>query len=61
MNDQRTQRPAGDVRPADGPQKGSPREKHASSTEGTDRDFDESGESANQGHSHLREQRGDDS
>ena len=30
----------------------------SSSTSGTDRDFDESGESINQGHGHPREERG---
>jgi hypothetical protein len=30
---------------------------HSSSTEGTNRDFDESGDAKNQGHGHPREQR----
>jgi hypothetical protein len=32
---------------------------HRSKTAGTNRDFDETGESANQGHGHPREERGD--
>ena len=32
---------------------------HGSKTEGTNRDFDETRESANQGHGHPREERGD--
>jgi hypothetical protein len=34
-----------------------PAKKHASRTEGTDRDMDETGESKNQGHGHPREER----
>jgi hypothetical protein len=34
--------------------------KHRTRTAGTDRDFDETGESANQGHGHPREERGAD-
>jgi hypothetical protein len=34
-----------------------PGRKHASRTEGTDRDMDETGESKNQGHGHPREER----
>ena len=33
-------------------------DKHRSKTEGTNRDFDERRESANQGHGHPREERG---
>ena len=36
-----------------------PGPKHASRTEGTDRDMDESGESKNEGHGHPREERKD--
>jgi hypothetical protein len=57
MSDPRKERSTSQGTPADGPSKASPREQHASKTEGTNRDFDESGESANQGHSHPREQR----
>lgn len=57
MSDPRKERSTSQVTPAEGPRKGAPREQHASRTEGTNRDFDESGESANQGHSHPREQR----
>jgi hypothetical protein len=55
MTDPNSERSAGTVTPGDGPSRGEPREKHASSTEGTNRDLDESGESRNQGHSHPRE------
>jgi hypothetical protein len=57
MADPRKERTSADVTPDDGPRKGSPRETHASRTEGTNRDYDESGESRNQGHSHPREER----
>jgi hypothetical protein len=38
-------------------QQESQKKKHASRTEGTNRDFDESEESANQAHGHPREER----
>jgi hypothetical protein len=53
------EREGGQVRPSDGPRQGTSRE-HASRTEGTNRDFDSSGESENQGHGHPREERRDD-
>jgi hypothetical protein len=59
MTDPRREREGGEVTPGDGPKKGAPRDTHASKTEGTDRDFDESGRSQNQGHSHPREERSD--
>jgi hypothetical protein len=42
------------------PQKETAKRAHRSKTEGTNRDFDESGESDNQGHGHPREERGTD-
>jgi hypothetical protein len=57
MTDPRKEQSSADITPADGPDRAARREQHASRTEGTDRDFDESGEAANQGHSHPREQR----
>lgn len=57
MADPRRERDGGSVKPSESSeQKGSGRE-HRSKTAGTDRDFDESGEAANQGHGHPREER----
>lgn len=47
----------GDPSKADSPQKQADDRQHRSKTEGTNRDFDESGESRNQGHGHPREER----
>ena len=38
---------------------GGKQDDHSSRTSGTNRDFDETQESANQGHGHPREERGD--
>jgi hypothetical protein len=40
------------------PQQEAAQRKHSERTAGTDRDFDETGESRNQGHGHPREERG---
>jgi hypothetical protein len=57
MVDPRKVRDGGGVEPSDSSeQKGAGRE-HRGRTEGTDRDFDSTGESANQGHGHPREER----
>lgn len=57
MVDPRKEQDGGTVKPSDASQqKGAGRE-HRSKTEGTNRDFDESGESANQGHGHPRDER----
>ena len=58
MTDPRRERSGGTVKPSEGPQKRAAEPQHNSRTEGTNRDFDESGESANQGHGHPREERG---
>lgn len=58
MVDPRRERDGGAVKPGSSPQKDSAKQRHRSKTEGTDRDFDESGESDNQAHGHPREERG---
>jgi hypothetical protein len=45
MTDPRTERDAGTIRSPDSPQKQASPRRHQSPTEGTNRDFDESGES----------------
>lgn len=50
IQDDKGTRRSGDAGPA--------REEDRSRTEGTNRDFDESGTAANQGHSYSREERG---
>jgi hypothetical protein len=56
MTDPRRERDGGRLTTPESPQEQG-RRQHASNTDGTDRDFDESGESINQGHGHPREQR----
>ena len=58
MTDPRRERSGGTVKPTDGPQKRASESERNAKTAGTDRDFDESGESVNQGHGHPREERG---
>jgi hypothetical protein len=58
MTDPRRERDGGKLTTPASPQKQQSQRQHGSSTEGTNRDFDESGESQNQGHGHPREQRG---
>lgn len=58
MTDPRKERDGGKVTSGDGPSKRDASPKQNSKTEGTNRDFDESGESRNQGHGHPREERG---
>jgi hypothetical protein len=57
MIDPRRERGGGTVKPSEGPEKRAAEPDRNSKTAGTDRDFDESGESANQGHGHPREER----
>lgn len=56
MTDPPRERSTGHTTPADGPGGKTDRDQHASRTSGTNRDFDESGESRNQGHSHPRKE-----
>lgn len=60
MVDPRRERDGGTVKPGPSPLKQGSKQEHSSKTEGTNRDFDESGQSANQGHGHPREERGTD-
>jgi hypothetical protein len=57
MTDPRRERDGGKLTTPDDPQEQARRRQQGSSTDGTNRDFDESGESQNQGHGHTREQR----
>jgi hypothetical protein len=57
MTDPRQEREGGKLTTPDSPPKQASR-KQDSKTAGTNRDFDESGESVNQGHGHPREERG---
>lgn len=61
MTDPRREREGGAVKPTSSPQKNADKQQHRSKTEGTNRDFDASGESDNQAHGHPREERGSDS
>jgi hypothetical protein len=59
VTDPRKERDAGTITSPDSPRKqASQQQDESSRTEGTDRDFDESGESINLGHGHPREERG---
>jgi hypothetical protein len=59
MTDPGHEREGGRLTTPESPQKQAARKQDGSSkTEGTNRDFDESGESQNQGHGHPREERG---
>ena len=58
MRDPRRTREAGDVKTTTSPQKDASKRQHRGKTEGTNRDFDASGQSENQGHGHPREERG---
>ncbi len=58
MTDERRERNGGQRTAPSNPAKQDDADKHRSKTEGTDRDFDERRESANQGHGHPREERG---
>lgn len=58
MADPRKEHGAGTVKAPASPQKDDSQRQHRSKTEGTNRDFDESGTSDNQGHGHPREERG---
>lgn len=57
MRDPRQTREAGQVKTPASPQKDASKREHRSKTEGSDRDFDEAGQSENQGHGHPREER----
>lgn len=57
MTDPRRERSGGTVKPSDTAQKRASDQQQSSRTAGTNRDFDDSGESANQGHGHPREER----
>ena len=57
MTDPRRERDGGRVRPGSSPQKDPAGREHRTRTAGTDRDFDQSGESDNQAHGHPREER----
>jgi hypothetical protein len=59
MTDPRREQSGGTVKPSADPQKRADESQRGSKTEGTNRDFDETGESENQGHGHPREERGD--
>ena len=60
MTDERRERNGGQHTAPSNPAKQDDEQKHRSKTAGTDRDFDERRESANQGHGHPREERGQD-
>jgi hypothetical protein len=59
MTDPGKERDGGELTGPDAPPRQASQKQHASRTEGTNRDFDESGESVNQGHGHPREERDD--
>jgi hypothetical protein len=58
MTDPKKTRQAGKVTQPKSPQKEPSERKHSDRTAGTNRDFDETGESRNQRHGHPREERG---
>jgi hypothetical protein len=58
MIDSRREREGGEVKTPASPQKDETKREHRSKTEGTNRDFDESGTADNQAHGHPREERG---
>ncbi|HEX6134314.1 MAG TPA: hypothetical protein VFZ24_10125 [Longimicrobiales bacterium] len=58
MIDPRREREGGRVKTPPDPRKDASKQAHRSKTEGTNRDFDESGTSDNQAHGHPREERG---
>lgn len=58
MKDPRETREGGEVKTTSSPQKDASKRQHRAKTEGSDRDFDESRQSDNQGHGHPREERG---
>jgi hypothetical protein len=58
MIDPKRTRQAGKVTSPKSPQKDPAKRKHTERTAGTNRDFDETGESRNQRHGHPREERG---
>jgi hypothetical protein len=58
MTDPKRTEGAGKVTSPKSPQKDPAQRQHTQRTAGTDRDFDESEESKNQGHGHPREERG---
>jgi hypothetical protein len=60
MTDPRSTRREGRISTPKSPQKEPARRKHSDRTAGTNRDFDETDESRNQGHGHPREERGRD-
>ncbi|HEX2168331.1 MAG TPA: hypothetical protein VHG09_13940 [Longimicrobiales bacterium] len=57
MIDPRREREGGTVKPGSSQQKQASKQQDRSKTEGTNRDFDESQQSDNQGHGHPREER----
>ena len=57
MADPRKERDAGSVKPGRSAQRDPAEREHRSKTAGTNRDFDQSGESDNQAHGHPREER----
>jgi hypothetical protein len=57
MKDPQGTREAGVVKTTPSPQKDPSKQEHRGKTEGSNRDFDRSGQSANQGHGHPREER----
>jgi hypothetical protein len=57
MTDPRREREGGSLTTPEHPQKQAGKQQHADRTAGTDRDYDDSGEAANQGHGHPREER----
>jgi hypothetical protein len=62
MSDPGRERDEGQVKPTDAQEGASQHDNSrndSSRTEGTNRDFDDSGESRNQGHGHPREERSD--
>jgi hypothetical protein len=60
MTDPRRERGGGTVKPSEGAEEQAADSRRSSKTEGTNRDFDESGEAANQKHGHPREERGEE-
>lgn len=57
MTDPGKERDGGTLTTPDAPPRQASQKPHSSRTSGTNRDFDESGESVNQGHGHPREER----
>jgi hypothetical protein len=59
MTDPGKEREGGQLTTPPAPPDQAARREHGSRTEGTNRDYDESQRSANQGHGHPREERGE--